>query len=94
MRFDSRFKYLNVQINQNYHIVKTKKGKREVYDFNPSKKSGSGSVGHTFIHKIVIADHEIVPTFDPVLKHKNPHSTSMKFGAVEKRDRPFSKNTQ
>ena len=93
LRFDNRFKYLNVQINENYHIVKSKKGNREIKDFNPSMETGHGSVGHTFIHSVDIADHQIVSTYDPVLSHKNTHSKSMKFTPVEKRDRPFSKNT-
>lgn len=55
--FDYRFKYPNVQINEDYHIIKTTKPQRGVHAFNPSTKSGSGLVGGTFLQISDFGDH-------------------------------------
>ena len=85
--FDHRFKYPNVQINEDYHIIKTAKPYRTVKDFNPTTKEGSGSVGHNFLLLSDMGDHMIVPSYKP------RDSRGFKFAPLDKKDRPFSKNT-
>jgi hypothetical protein len=55
--FDQRFKYPNVQINEDYHIIKTQKPNRTVKDFNPCVYTRSGVIGSNYLSLSDIGDH-------------------------------------
>ena len=59
-------------------------------DFNPVVKYGYGTVGLNHTNKVNDTDHMIV--FDAL--NDSTKSTAYKFGAVDKNDMPFQKNTQ
>ena len=66
---------------------------REVKDFNPSLEKGYGTAGANFTSKTDIADHMIVPTYDPSASMNNLLTKPMRFSCMTKADRPFAKNS-
>ena len=89
---DPNFPYEHVMISENYHLIYKEKPQRNHMDFNPAPahKRGYGSVGLNHVNKVNDTDHQIVI----VETYNDSTATSYKFGAVEKVDMPFSKNSQ
>ena len=68
---------------------------RDILDFNPVLEQGRGIVGRNYLHKADEADVELVVSEqDPFIKNKQITQKCSKFTPVDKRDRPFTKNTQ
>ena len=87
--FDHKFKYPNIQINNKYHIIQVEKQKRDLFAFNPTTRQQRGLVGSNHIFQTDFGNHLIVES----AQTRSIASKSMRFTNVEKRDRPFSKNT-
>ena len=86
--FDQRFKYPNVQINGQYHIVQVDKPQRHIMDFMPNNLVGGGTWGQNYMFKFDHSDHSIIDSF----ANQKVGCQSVRFSNIEKQDRPFNKN--
>lgn len=85
--YDNKFKYYNVMINQNYHIIENLKPEREIKDFNPMHYSKAGNTGLNFHQKYNFSDHQIVLSNPAGPKGiKDTVSKTLLFSNVHKQD--------